>query len=121
MDEHIERLLTVADLAAWLNKPESWVYRHTAPGCPVEKRVPHLRLEDRSLRFRRRDIEAWLDKLSAPAGAPCGDARVAAPAGAGLDTAEDARSGPPAGATGPKQAPLGVSRHARNGYSSSFS
>ena len=63
MESHTENLLTVEQLAEWLQAPTSWVYRHTAPTCRPEQRLPSVRL-DRGLRFRRRDIEAWLDAHS---------------------------------------------------------
>lgn len=53
----IEDLLTVRQLAELLGVPartiHSWRYRGTAP--------PGIRL-GKHLRFRRRDVEAWLDE-----------------------------------------------------------
>jgi predicted DNA-binding transcriptional regulator AlpA len=58
-----DKLLTVQDLAAWLQKPVSWIYRHTTESCPPEKRLPAVRL-DRGLRFQRHEIQRWLDAHS---------------------------------------------------------
>jgi excisionase family DNA binding protein len=53
-------LLTVADIAALLKVPVSWVYEHTRRRG-VE-RMPHLKL-GKYLRFREREVLDWLDKM----------------------------------------------------------
>jgi excisionase family DNA binding protein len=50
-----DRLLTAAEVAAFLSVKESWVREATRDG-----RLPHLRL-GRYRRYRRSDIEGWLD------------------------------------------------------------
>jgi len=49
----IDPLLTVADLARWLNKPKSWVYSNVSS-------LPAFYV-GRGLRFRRADVEAWFE------------------------------------------------------------
>src|SRR6202051_2066698 len=61
--EEQDKLLTVEDLAEWLQKPLSWVYRHTTDSRPPAKRLPAVRL-DRGLRFQRHEIQAWLNAHS---------------------------------------------------------
>jgi excisionase family DNA binding protein len=50
-----DRLLTAAEVAAFLAVKESWVREATRDG-----RLPHLRL-GRYRRYRRSDIENWLE------------------------------------------------------------
>ena len=49
----IEPLLTVTDVACRLNKPKSWVYGDVGS-------LPAFYV-GRGLRFRRADVEAWLE------------------------------------------------------------
>src|SRR5580700_10063366 len=63
LPENRDVLLTLLQVATWLQKPIGWVYRHVAPTCPPKKRIPAVRL-DHGLRFRRADIERWLDANS---------------------------------------------------------
>lgn len=57
------RLMTLEDLAQYLTVSPRWVYdNHQSLGMPA------LRI-GRTLRFRRTQIDAWLDTLSAPANA----------------------------------------------------
>ena len=52
-------LLTVSEVAQVLRVPRSWVYDHVRPSAhPV---LPHVKL-GKYLRFRRQDIEAFLDR-----------------------------------------------------------
>jgi len=51
-----DRLLTAAEVAAFLAVKESWVREATRDG-----RLPHLRL-GRYRRYRREDIERWLSE-----------------------------------------------------------
>lgn len=57
-----EKLLTVKDLAALLQVSEKWVYN-----AVDNKLVPVCRI-GRFVRFRRQEIDAWLDGGSVPAG-----------------------------------------------------
>jgi excisionase family DNA binding protein len=50
-------ILTPEDVASWLQVSKKWLYDHTSRCTPI---VPHLRLGGH-LRFRRSDIERWLD------------------------------------------------------------
>jgi len=54
-----DRLLTAADVAAFLSVKESWVREATRDG-----RLPHLRL-GRYRRYRLADIERWLSEQEA--------------------------------------------------------
>jgi excisionase family DNA binding protein len=53
-----EKLLTVQEVASLLNVSTYWVYDHTSRSEP---KVPHLRLGGH-LRFRRKDIEEFIEK-----------------------------------------------------------
>jgi excisionase family DNA binding protein len=52
-------LLTVAEVAALLRVPRSWLYARTASDGP--EAIPHLKL-GRHLRFRRSEVEAWVEE-----------------------------------------------------------
>lgn len=54
-----DRLLTAGEVADFLAVKESWVREATRDG-----RLPHLRL-GRYRRYRREDIERWLDEQEA--------------------------------------------------------
>ena len=54
--ENNEPLMTVKDLSSYLNIPVSSLYKWVS-----EKRIPHYKLRER-LRFRREDIDAWMEK-----------------------------------------------------------
>ncbi len=49
-----EALLTVQDLARYLQVSRSWIYAQVAAGA-----IPHIRLPC-GVRFRRSDIDSWL-------------------------------------------------------------
>jgi hypothetical protein len=78
LEKYADELLTVEQLGKWLKKPDSWVYRHSSKSCPLEKRLPSVRL-DRGLRFQRRAIQRWMDE------------RSTTPQNARPDTREDAQ------------------------------
>jgi excisionase family DNA binding protein len=59
----LETLLTPEQLAERLGVPISWVYRHSAPGCCPDQRLPSVKV-GRHLRFRREEIQIWLDANS---------------------------------------------------------
>jgi excisionase family DNA binding protein len=57
--QNADLLLTVSEVAQVLKVPRSWVYDHVRPSSsPV---LPHLKL-GKYLRFRRRDIEDFLER-----------------------------------------------------------
>jgi excisionase family DNA binding protein len=60
MPDSADGLLTVAELAAYLGVPQQTIYRwnHTGDGPPPLKVGRHRR-------YRRRDVERWLDRMSA--------------------------------------------------------
>jgi len=51
---HAERLLNVAQIASFLQVPQSWVYGKVASG-----EIPHVRV-GRYVRFRMREVLDWL-------------------------------------------------------------
>ena len=53
-------LLTVKEVAAMLRVPNSWIYGHTSG---EGERIPFLKV-GRHLRFRRSEIEQWLQSRS---------------------------------------------------------
>ena len=50
-----EELMTVEELARWLRKPKSWVYNRLN-----DLGIPHYKIGNH-LRFKRSEVEAWLD------------------------------------------------------------
>jgi excisionase family DNA binding protein len=60
-----DRLWRIGDVAAYLGLTINSVYKLTAPKARL--RIPHLRVSGR-IRFRRADVDAWLD-LQATSGA----------------------------------------------------
>lgn len=56
-----DRLLTTRQVAEWLGcSPETVLRRYRAG------EIPGIRLGSNMLRFRERDLEAWLEECSAP-------------------------------------------------------
>jgi excisionase family DNA binding protein len=53
-----DHLWDVDEVAAYLQLPTSSIYKMTAPKS--RSTIPHVRLSGR-LRFRRRDIDRWLE------------------------------------------------------------
>jgi len=53
-----ERLLNIADVAAWLGVSKSWVYDHTTRKQPF---LPCIRLGEMT-RFRQADIEKFIEE-----------------------------------------------------------
>ena len=70
MSEPLTEWLTVNDLAEWLQVPTQTVYRcgwiNTGP--------PAYRISQRCIRFRREDVEAWMEQHRDK---PTGDEEVA--------------------------------------------
>lgn len=60
-DLRSDRLWEIGDVAEYLRVPVSSVYKMTAPKAKV--RIPHIRIAGR-LRFRRVDIDRWLELLT---------------------------------------------------------
>lgn len=56
-----EQLWSIEDAAAYLGVPVSSVYKMTAQTARL--RIPHLKIGGR-LRFRKADIDRWLDLLA---------------------------------------------------------
>lgn len=52
------RFLSASEVADWLGVAPKWVYRHAGPDSPDG--IPHYRVGGH-LRFRRSEIEAWLE------------------------------------------------------------
>lgn len=57
-EDRSERLLTIADVAAWLGVSKAWVYDHTTRKRPL---LPCIRLGEMT-RFRRADIEKFIEE-----------------------------------------------------------
>jgi excisionase family DNA binding protein len=55
---HSGRLLTIADVAAWLGVSKGWVYDHTTRKQPL---LPCVRLGEMT-RFRAEDIEKFIEE-----------------------------------------------------------
>lgn len=55
-----KRLWTIEEVSRYLGIPTSSVYKMTARGA--RERIPYLKLGGR-LRFRKADIDRWLDAL----------------------------------------------------------
>jgi excisionase family DNA binding protein len=57
-------MMTYQELADWWNVPIGTIYSWVARGC-----IPHVRLADRSVRFERAALEAWIDERRSMPGA----------------------------------------------------
>jgi excisionase family DNA binding protein len=65
-------ILNVQELALYLKVTPKWVYEQTHL-----KTIPHLKLSNKQLRFKRKDIDKWLDTLKTPStGEPTGKLRL---------------------------------------------
>lgn len=60
-DPRAANLWDIHDVSAYLKVPVNSLYKLTAKGAVF--RIPHLRIAGR-LRFRRSDIDAWLEVLT---------------------------------------------------------
>ena len=62
LEDTLDALLTVEDVAALLKVSKNWVYEHTrARGTPRSERLPHLKI-GKYLRFDARAVRAFLEK-----------------------------------------------------------
>jgi len=59
-DNGMSRLLTVEDVAALLNVPPRWVYRHAGLKPPAG--IPHVKV-GKYLRFRESDLREYVERL----------------------------------------------------------
>jgi excisionase family DNA binding protein len=55
-------IMDVDDLAGYLQVPVGWIYKRTG-----SKEIPHMKLANRQLRFRKKDIDEWLESVKMPA------------------------------------------------------
>lgn len=55
-------IFDIKGLSSYLNVSIKWLYEQTC-----FKRIPHLKLSNKQLRFRKKDIDKWLDSLKRPA------------------------------------------------------
>jgi excisionase family DNA binding protein len=60
-DFNSDRLWRIEELAEYLSVPVGSVYKLTAPKARI--RLPHIRIAGR-LRFRKREVDAWLELYS---------------------------------------------------------
>jgi excisionase family DNA binding protein len=54
-------LMNIDDLCAYLKVSKQWVYERTHL-----KQIPYIKLSNKELRFRKKDIDLWLDSLKTP-------------------------------------------------------
>ncbi len=54
-------LMNTNDLCAYLKVSKQWVYERTHL-----KLIPHIKLSNKELRFRKKDIDAWLESKKTP-------------------------------------------------------
>lgn len=60
--QEVDTIFDVRSLAEYLNVTPKWIYEQTHL-----KTIPHLKLTNKQLRFRKKDIDKWLDTLRMPA------------------------------------------------------
>ena len=60
-DEQRDRVWAIVDVAEYLQVPISSIYKMTAPKARI--RIPHVRISGR-LRFKKADIDRWLELLT---------------------------------------------------------
>lgn len=60
--EEVHDLMDMEGLCAYLQVTPKWVHERTHL-----KEIPFIKLSNKQLRFRKKDIEKWLDSLSTPA------------------------------------------------------
>jgi excisionase family DNA binding protein len=56
-----ENLMKVDDLCVYLKTSHQWVYERTHL-----KEIPYIKLSNKELRFRKKDIDGWLDARKIP-------------------------------------------------------
>jgi excisionase family DNA binding protein len=59
-------LMDIKELCAYLRVSKQWVYERTHL-----KEIPYIKLSNKELRFRKKDIDHWLDSLKTPAVNEC--------------------------------------------------
>ncbi len=65
-------IFDIKELAEYLQVTTKWVYQQTHL-----KTIPHLKLTNKQLRFKKKDIDKWLDTLKIPpVGEPTGKMRL---------------------------------------------
>lgn len=65
-------IFDIKELAEYLQVTTKWVYQQTHL-----KTIPHLKLTNKQLRFRKKDIDNWLNTLKIPpVGEPTGKMRL---------------------------------------------
>jgi excisionase family DNA binding protein len=58
-DQNVDEMLTVEELCSWFKVSKDWVYDEVEA-----HRLPYVRLGRRHLRFRRRELEQYLNARS---------------------------------------------------------
>jgi excisionase family DNA binding protein len=56
-----DALFDIKGLAGYLKVKQSWIYKRTSLN-----EIPFIKLANRQVRFRKRDIDSWLQSLSMP-------------------------------------------------------
>jgi len=57
-----DTILDVPGLCSYLNVSAKWIHERTH-----FKEIPYFKLSNKQLRFRKRDIDKWLESLKTPA------------------------------------------------------
>jgi excisionase family DNA binding protein len=55
-------LMDINELCAYLNVSKQWVHERTHL-----KEIPYIKLSNKQLRFRKKDVDRWLDSRNTPA------------------------------------------------------
>ena len=55
----MSKILQVEQVAQLLGFGKNWVYQRTKPTCPVQDRIPHMKIGGK-LRFDEDKVIAWL-------------------------------------------------------------
>jgi excisionase family DNA binding protein len=56
-----DNLMDIEELCAYLKVSKQWVYERTHL-----KQIPYIKLSNKGLRFRKKDIDQWLESLKTP-------------------------------------------------------
>lgn len=60
-----DALFDIKGLAGYLKVKQSWIYKRTSLN-----EIPFIKLANRQVRFRKREVDKWLESLSAPSVTP---------------------------------------------------
>lgn len=60
-----DTLFDIKGLAGYLKVKQSWIYKRTSLN-----EIPFIKLANRQVRFRKKEVDKWLESLSAPSVTP---------------------------------------------------